>query len=389
MIAIVHGKIVTPEDIIEDRVLHVKDGRIQAIADDVSGADRVINAHGRYVMPGFVDIHSDSVEQLIRPRPTSHMDFELALKECERELLLRGITTIYHSISLYKNEFFGTSPLRTKDSVQKLSELIASIHERYHLIHHRFHLRIEIDNLEAFDIAEEMITAERVHMISFTDHTPGQGQYKDLAVYADALTKYHGKEIDTVGLDGILAYHKLKQTLSFEQLKALAELAHVHGIPVASHDDDTPEKLAVNRALGVDISEFPTSLDIARAARAAGFFTVVGAPNILRGNSHAGNMSAAEAVRDGCANALCSDYYPAAILHSIFSMHNQQGMPLCEMVAKATLGPAQAAQIDREFGSIEVGKRADLLIVDTLDGYPVITHVLVDGNPTARVEYRR
>ena len=389
MIAIVHGKIVTPEEIIEGKVLRIEDGRIQALADDVGSAERVIDAHGRYVMPGFIDIHSDCVEQLIQPRPTSQMDFELALKECERELLLRGITTIYHSISLYKDDFFGSSPLRTRDSVRKLSDLIASIHERYHLIHHRFHLRIEIDNLAALDIAKEMIAAGRVHMISFMDHTPGQGQYRDLAVYADALTKYNGKEIDTIGLEGILAYHKMKRTLSFEQLKALAELAHAHGLPVASHDDDTPEKLAVNRALGVDISEFPVSLDTARAARAAGFSTVVGAPNILRGSSHSGNMSAAEAVRDGCVDALCSDYYPAAILHSIFAMHNQHGAPLSEMVAKATLGPARAARIDREFGSIEAGKRADLLIVDALDGYPVITHVLVDGNPTARVEYRR
>ena len=389
MIAITNGRIVTPDKIIEGRVLHIEDGYIQAIADNLAGAGRVINAHDRYVMPGFIDIHSDAVEQLIQPRPTSQMDFELALKECERELLLCGITTIYHSISLYKDEFFGTSPLRTRDSVKRLSDLIASIHDRHHLIHHRFHLRIEIDNLDAYGIAKAMIESGRVHMISFMDHTPGQGQYRDLAVYADALAKYNGKEIGAVGLDSILDYHRQKRTLSFEQLKHLAALAHFHGLPVASHDDDTPEKLAVNHMLSVDISEFPISIETARAAREAGFLTVVGAPNILRGNSHSGNMSAAEAVLGDCADAICSDYYPAAILHSIFLMHSKHGVPLPEIVAKATLGPARAARIDREFGSIEVGKRADLLIVDLLDGYPVITHALVDGNPTARIEYRR
>lgn len=158
---------------------------------------------------------------------------------------------------------------------------------------------------------------------------------------------------------------------------------------MASHDDDTVQKLELNRQIGVDISEFPISLETARAAREKGFATVVGAPKILLGGSHSGNMSAAEAIRENCADILCSDYYPPAILHSIFAMWKQHGCGLPELVSKATRNPARAKGLDQDYGTVEVGKKADLLIVELLDDYPVITHVLVDGVPAVRMEYRR
>jgi alpha-D-ribose 1-methylphosphonate 5-triphosphate diphosphatase len=389
MIAIYNGRIVAPDSIIENKVLLIEDGRISAFAENCEDADRAIDAHGRYIVPGFIDVHSDKIEQFIQPRPTSEMDFELALKECERELLHMGITTIYHSLSLQREEFFGKSPLRTNANVRKISDLIENIHNRYHLIHHRFHLRIEIDNPEAFDIASEMIRGKRVQEISFMDHTPGQGQYRNLEIYEKSLAAYGGKEFEEVGMKGVLEYHRTKEYLSFEQLRELSELAHLNGIPVASHDDDTEDKLKVNRAIGVDISEFPILIETAKSAKREGFYTVVGAPNILLGGSHSGNMSASDAIREGCADILCSDYYPPAILHSIFIMNTMYNIPLWEMVNKATLMPAKAMKIDEDYGSIEIGKKADLLIIDVLDGYPVITQILVDGKTTSSVEYRR
>ena len=392
MIAITNGKIVTPDKVIEGKIMLLENGRIFGFCDsldDTEHIEKVVNAHGRYVLPGIIDVHSDKIEQYIQPRPTSQVDLEFALKICERDLLSAGITTMYHSISLFKDEIFGKSPLRTKDSVQKIADLIANIHLRNHLIHHRFHLRIEIDNLEAFDIARDMISQDKVHMISFMDHTPGQGQYNDLAMYHDAVIKYGGKEIETMGFDGILEHHKTKSMLSFEQLKELSALAHEKRITVASHDDDTDKKLALNKEIGVDISEFPTTLEVAKLAKEHGFYTVIGAANILRNGSHSGNLSAAVAVVYDCADIICSDYYPAAILHSIFMMHTKYGVPLPQMVNRATLNPAKATRTDMEYGSIEPGKKADLLIVDVLDGYPVITHVFVDGNTTSRIEYRR
>ena len=396
MIAIKNGRIITPEQIIEDKILLLNQDRIAGFADSLDGAEnvkRVVNAHGRYIMPGMIDVHSDKLEQYIQPRPTSQVDFEFGLKICERDLLGAGITTMYHSISLFGDEFFGSSPLRTKESVQKMADLIANIHLRNHLIHHRFHLRIEIDNLEACDIARDMIEQGKVQQISFMNHTPGQGQYRSMAAYQETVSKYNGKHngrgINTLSADELLEYHEKKPKLSFDQQKELARLAHGKGIPVASHDDDTREKLKENLDICVDISEFPINMETAKAAKSLGLYTVVGSANILRGSSHSGNLSAAEAVLQDCADIICSDYYPAAILHSIFYMHEKHGVPLPQMVNKTTLNPARAMRTDKDYGSLEKGKKADLLIVDVLDGYPVITHVFVDGNATSRIEYRR
>ena len=390
MIAIQNGRIVQPDRIIEGKVILIEGDRIHSIVDAVpEHTDKVINAHGRYVTPGFFDVHSDKIEQFILPRPTAQFDFELALKECERELLHLGITTIYHSLSLFKDEFFGKCPLRTRENVEKMALLIQDLHDRNHLIHHRLHLRIEIDNLDAYDITREMIEKKLVHEISFMDHSPGQGQYRNLAIYEKTISEYQGREIAEQGFEAVLEMHRNKEMLSFEQLKELCELAHANGITVASHDDDTEEKLRVNQKIGVDISEFPVKVEVAKAANRMGFFTVVGAPNILLGGSHSGNMSAGEAIKAGCADILCSDYYPPAILHSIFAMHKNYGVPLPDMINKATLNPARAMKLDKDYGSVEPGKKADLLIIDLLDGYPVITHVLVDGRTTSRVEYRR
>ena len=390
MIAIKNGRLVLPDEIVDGKVLVLEGDRIQSIADILPGnADKVIDAHGRFVTPGFIDIHSDRIEQFILPRPTARFDFELALKECERELLHQGITTMYHSLSLYKDERFGKSPLRTLKSVREMAELIRDIHDRFHLIHHRFHLRVEIDNLDAYDIARDMIAQGLIHEISFMDHSPGQGQYRDLAIYRQTLAKYQGCEAEEFDFEAFLAKEEIKDVLSFEQLQELCRMAHEHGIAVASHDDDTLEKLQVNREIGVDISEFPITVEAAKHANELGFVTVVGAPNILRGGAHSGNMSAADAIQAGCADILCSDYYPPSILHGVFMMYQKYGIPLPEMVNKASLNPAKAVGLGDEYGSIKPGKKADLLIIELLDGYPVITHVLVDGRTTSRVEYRR
>ena len=396
MIAIKNGKIVTPDAILEGKTMLIEHDRIFGFSESLASGDpveKVVNAHGRYIIPGLIDVHSDRIEQYISPRPTSQLDFEFGLKICERDLLGAGITTIYHSLSLFGDEFFGSSPLRTRENVEKLADLITGIHLRNHLIHHRFHLRIEIDNLEAYDIACDMIEQGKVHQISFMNHTPGQGQYRSLTLYRDAALKYNGnlggRDVGTMSTDELMEYHDNKPKLTNRQLRELTKLAHAKGIPVASHDDDTVEKLEENKKIGVDISEFPISMETAKTAKAYGFYTVVGSANIIRGSSHSGNMSAADAILEDCADIICSDYVPAAILHGIFLMHTKHGVPLPQIVNKATLNPAKAMRTDKDYGSIEAGKKADFLIVDILDGYPVITHTFVDGVAASRVEYRR
>jgi len=391
MIAIKNGKIITATGVLDNQILIIDKDRIQGIVNALPKIpmDQIIDARHHYIAPGFIDIHNDKIEQFICPRPTSIMNFDLAMNECERELLLQGITTIYHSLALFKDNFFGTSPLRTKENVMKLADLIQKRFEQSNLIRHRFHLRIEIDNLDSYDIAKTMILNHKVHEISFMDHTPGQGQYKNLEIYEKTISSYKGKEIETLGFDGVLNYHENKQTLSFEQLKELTELAHQNKITVASHDDDSLEKLMLNKKINVDISEFPITLEAAKHAKKLGFKTVAGAPNILLGGSHSGNMNASHAILENCIDILCSDYYPAAMLHSVFIMNQKEHVPLHEMINKVALNPASAMNINEDYGSIEIGKKADLLLINFENNFPVINQIFVDGKIVSTIEYRK
>lgn len=390
MLIIQNAEIVLPDEVKTGNALYVNGDRISKIGpltETPAAADEVIDAQGGYVFPGFIDIHSDYIEKTIAPRPSSVMDFAFALEECERELALHGVTTIYHSISSYKKDFFGTNPVRTQENFLKLNRIINDYRKGTPLIRHRFHLRYEIDNVAFFGMVRNFLAERGIDELSFMDHTPGQGQYRDLEVYAKALDGYSGEDYKKMGMAGVIKFHKEKKRLSFEQMKELTDLAHSRKIPVASHDDDCDAKLEVNRKLGVDISEFPITLDVARSAKRSGFYTVVGAPNILLGGSHSGNMNAGEAIAQGCADILCSDYYPQALLQSVFRMSGEGGVPLQDMVAKLTLNPARAMKIDADYGSLECGKKADMLIVRNHRGRPVITDVFVDGKKSLSVRY--
>ncbi len=391
MKAIKNGIIVKENEILNNKILVIKDDTIVDIVDSINeeNFDRIIDAHGRYVMPGMIDIHADKIEQFIQPRATAIMDFEFSLKECERELLLQGITTMYHSLSLLADDLFGSAEVRKKENVLKLSKLINDIHEKQHLIHHRLHLRLELDNLDGYDILKESIEKDAVHLISFMDHSPGQGQYKNIELYKKILESYKSKDVQELGAEKIVEAQMNKKMLSLEQLKEISKLAHEKNIAIASHDDDTIEKLAINEELQVDISEFPITIEVAKEAKKKGFATLAGAPNILLGGSHSGNLSAEQAILEDSIDILCSDYYPAALLSSVFIMHQKHNIPLYEMMNKVTLNPAKAVKIDKEYGSIEKGKKADLIIVELLDNYPVVTHTLVDGVQVSRIEYRK
>jgi Metal-dependent hydrolase involved in phosphonate metabolism len=396
MTAIKNGRIVTPQGIIEDKTLIIEGDRIVGLTepDKINaygfclGADDVVDARGRLVTPGFIDIHSDKIEQFIQPRPTAQMELGASLRECERDLLQLGITTIYHSLSLWNNDYFDLPPVRSKENVLKLASMIDEIHQRRHLIRHRLHLRLEIDNFDGYDIVSDMVHKKKVHEISFMDHSPGQGQYRNLEIYKKSVTRRGAKSIEAEGIENIVELHRRRPVIQFEKLAQLAREAHENGIAVASHDDDTEEKLEVNNDLGVDISEFPVTLETAKSAKRRGFHTVTGAPNILLGGSHSGNLSASEAILNDCADIICSDYYPPAILQGVFIMNRKYGIPLVDMINRVTLNPARAMRIDGEQGSIEPGKKADILIIGEQDGYPAVTHVFVDGKATFHVEYR-
>lgn len=392
MYLITNGIIITEEALLEGFHLLVQNDRIARIARKEElppTADmKVIDAAGGYIAPGLIDIHSDYIEHMTAPRPTSLMGFELGLRETERELVSHGITTMYHSLSIFKSVDYKYRPIREPENVRKLIQLIAGIHDVEHLVRHRFHARFEIDNLDQVDNLKSYIHEGKVNLVSFMDHTPGQGQYRDLEIYKATIRGYNRLTDDN--LAEIIENHQKKQKLTAEAIREIAELARAKNIAVASHDDDSLDKLDLVQSFGAAISEFPITLDIARRAKEKGLFTVAGAPNVILGGSHSGNLSAAEAIRDGCIDILCSDYYPAAMLHAVFQLADESAGDLAALFKLVTLNPARAVNVDADYGSIREGKKADLLIIERLKAtsFPVVTAVMVDGRLIQQTSYR-
>jgi len=387
---ITNGKIITENQILENHNLLIENGFITRINQEIPKNIpelQIINAQGDYVTPGMIDIHSDYIEHMAAPRPTSMMDFNMSIREMERELATHGITTMFHSLAMFKSAGFAHKPIRDPENVQKFIDLIDKIHEKQHLIRHRVHVRFEIDSISETENLKSFIKQRKVHLLSFMDHTPGQGQYRNLEVFTKTLKGYSNLSDDHI--EQIVNGHINKEKLTMNEIREITSLALETGIAVASHDDDTFAKLELVKAFGTTISEFPITLEIAQQARKMGMHTIAGAPNILLGGSHSGNLSAAEAILAGSIDILCSDYYPPAMLHSIFIMHEKYNCDLAEMFRLVTINPAKAVKFDHEIGSLSEGKKADLLIIKKInDNFPVVTSVFVDGKAILMTEYR-
>ena len=389
MYLLTNGRIVTEEEILEGYDILIENDKIRRIAErgtiKAIGVEK-IDVKKSYIAPGFIDIHSDYIENMASPRPTSVMDFNISLREAEKVLLNNGITTMFHSLSFYGLDLFEHKPVRKRENVIKLMDVINKIHNRKHLIRHRFHARVELDSIDEIENIKNYIKEGNVHLLSFMDHTPGQGQYRDIDMYRNILKGY--KDVSDEEIDKMVEERKNKATITVDTMKEMIKLAKEKNISIASHDDDTVQKVEFMKELGATISEFPITKEVAKEAQKCGMFTMAGAPNILLGKSHAGNLSAADAIQDKCIDILCSDYYPAAMLHSIFKLNEKYGINLCEAFKFVTINPAKAVKMDNLIGSIKEGKKADLLIIDKIDDVPVIKSVFVDGKITSRIDYR-
>lgn len=389
---IIHnGKIITEETILEGYAVVVEGEIIQSIIpqETVSAYTdaQLIDARGGYISPGFIDIHSDYIETIASPRPTSMMDFNISLREAEKILISHGITTMFHSLSFYREDVFTHKPMRNPNNIQRMVDAIDATHKELHLIRHRMHARFEIDNVDEIDTLVKNIEDGKVHLLSFMDHTPGQGQYRNLEVYRETLKGYRDISDDDVNV--LIAERQSTEFLTSEKIKEVADIAISKGIAIASHDDDEIQKLELVKSFGTTISEFPITLEVAKKAKEIGLHTIVGAPNVLLGGSHSGNLSAAEAVANDCVDILCSDYYPAALLHAIFDLHEKHGNDLHKMFMMVSLNPAKAVKMDDELGSIKPGKKADILVIERMeDGYSMLTTTMVNGALITTTHYR-
>ena len=371
-------RIVTPHSVIERGTAVTSDGRIASL---VGGRLRrgpgmeEIDGQGRILLPGFIDLHNDGIEQEIEPRPHAVFPLAIALASLESQLVAHGITTIFHSFSFMDGREGTLHSEGLEPAIRELNQL-----RRTGAIRHLVHARYEIVEVHHFERLQRLIDDRQVSLVSFMDHTPGQGQYLNVQGLVNYYVRKYHAELSAI--DAIIADRKRKagNPAVIETLERLAAHALHAGLPLASHDDDSPEKVARMKRLGVTISEFPVNMSAALAASQCGMHVAVGAPNVLRGLSTNGNLSALEAIGSNAVYILCSDYYSPSLLHSVFRLYRDRVMSLPDAVRMVTVQQARAAGMDSELGSLEVGKRADMILVSESEGSPSVVAAWVGGH---------
>jgi alpha-D-ribose 1-methylphosphonate 5-triphosphate diphosphatase len=379
-----NAKVITPDGVIEGGSVWVEDGMINEVGYGPEAAARmgeegglpgvqVLDADGAYVMPGIIDIHTDAMDAEIVPRTGADIPIAVAFNELERKMCGCGITTVFHSLHLgYEHAEDLSRSKYTREDVFREVKRAASGPT---LIHNKIHLRFEICGVGAYEQCLDLMRNGYVDVLSVMDHTPGQGQIRK--EYYKKYLAMQGKSVDQ--LEQLIEERISAPKVEGEMLQVMVAVAKELNIPVASHDDDTIAKVDQMVALGVDISEFPINMETAAYATRLGLYVAGGASNVLRGGSLSHNLDMTDAIRERVVGVLCSDYYPAAILHSIFKLHLEHGMPLHDAVNLATLHAAESVGLDVETGSLEPDKRADLVVVKLRGSLPVISKVMVNG----------
>lgn len=379
-----NATVVTPDEVLLNGTVRISEGVIAQIGNNIyEPGTPEIDAKDSVVMPGIIDMHTDALEMEINPRPRADMPIDVAFREMERKMSGCGFTTVFHSLHLgYKT---GEEAVRSRYSRREVFEKVHLLSQGQTLLKNKIHLRFEVSGLYAYDTCLELIDKGYVSLLSVMDHTPGQGQQSFDKFINYCMRNGKTKELAKKELEEVLARPKIEG----EKLATLVRLARENGISIASHDDDSVEKVKAMQSLGINICEFPINVATAKYAMSAGMHVVGGASNVLRGGSLSDNLNVREAIRDGYINMLCSDYYPPSILHSVWKLVAAGDLSWSEAVALTSLQPAKSVNMDDQTGSIEVGKRADLIIVKTVGGIPLVTHTIVDGNIVSQAAVKR
>lgn len=373
-------QIVLPDRVLEHGSIRIVDGLIAEVSDQAAPAhaQQQVNGRGLTAIPGVVDMHGDMIEQEAEPRTGKHLPLDLAIHALDRRLAATGVTTAYAAISFWEPESSTRKAERSGDRAAHLVEAVAQLRNQL-LIDLRVHARYEITTPVVAEPLRAALNAGQVHLLSLMDHTPGQGQYRDVERYVSSLAVYRGTSTDQLTAEAHARMRRTQEDDSYWLVAhELVALARQQGLPLASHDDDTPEKVELMYSMGVTMSEFPVALVAAQAARAYGMHVAMGAPNALRGVSHSGNLSARAAIAAGLVDLLAADYAPAAMIQAAWVLA-ANGSTLPEAVALITCNPADAVGLaDR--GRIIAGQRADLVLVEG-SVQPRVRATLRQGRP--------
>lgn len=330
---------------------------VEAVLDygTVSGA---YDLQDLLVVPGFVDLHSDAIEKEIEPRPGAAFPVKTALVNLDKKLAMSGITTMFHAIAFNEEALVGQ---RGTEMAANIIKTLGECEESLLSIDNLVHARYEITSFSSVDRILELMEKRLVQMLSLMDHSPGQGQFKSLEKWKEYHVPVY--DLSSMEADRIVAQQKEKKERCVERLEQLTKKAKELGILIASHDDDCKDKIDFMERLGITIAEFPLNVETAIYASSREMATGMGAPNVVRGKSQSGNISARELLKFGCCDFLCSDYHPTSMLQAVYKMHRELGLDLAHAFSFITSTPARVSGL-HDRGRIEKGCLADIIVID-------------------------
>lgn len=351
------ARIVLRDRVIENGWLALEGDRIAEVGEG-RAPEGATSLAGDMLIPGLIELHTDHLESHIQPRPKVHWPIDAALQSYDLQIAGSGITTVYDCLRVGVD---ADNEDEAGDRVIAVAEAIGRAAAAGILrAEHHTHLRCEVCSHDVIVALDRFLARCPAALISIMDHTPGQRQFRDLE---KLRTYYRGKlSMSESELEAFFAERiALHEANADTHRRAIVERAHKAGIALASHDDTTLEHVAESLADGVAIAEFPTTAEAAKASTEGAIAVMMGAPNIIRGGSHSGNVAAVELAEAGTLDVLSSDYVPASLLHAAFELPRLvPRISLPDAVATVTANPAAAAGLD-DRGEIAVGSRADLV----------------------------
>jgi alpha-D-ribose 1-methylphosphonate 5-triphosphate diphosphatase len=351
--------------------LLLRDGLIAAVDEGASHLPQAQDLGGDYLLPGLVELHTDNLEKHMSPRPGVDWPSASAVLTHDAQIVAAGITTVFDALSIGDINPRGRRMQQLPAMIEAIAASEAAGQTR---AEHRLHLRCELCHPDALTIYRDLVEHPLVALVSVMDHSPGQRQFAKVEKYREYyMGKYH---LSPAEMEEFLQEQIANsRQYSDRQRQAIVEDCHSRGISVASHDDATLAHVQESADFGMAIAEFPTTLEAARASHERGLKVLMGAPNVVRGGSHSGNIAAAELAQHGVLDILSSDYYPASLLHAAWLLAGQDNdYDLPAAIATVSRAPTRAAGMD-DRGEIRVGLRADLVQARAHGQQPVIQQV--------------
>lgn len=366
--------------ILEDDIIHGTlrfDAKgILNIDDAITGLPNAIDVEGDFVAPGLVEMHTDNMEKHFVPRPGVFWPNGLAAALAhDAQMAAAGVTTVYDSICA--GSIYGEKDYRREIFGKVIDAVAEGVDKNAFRIDHAIHIRCELTGDELVSDIEPYMDHALIRLGSLMDHTPGRRQWRNL----ENLRRYNigsGEKTPEQHEEDVAMRMDIGPRNMERNWPIVVDMFKARNIPIATHDDTTEDDVVMGLESGAVISEFPTTVEAADAARRHGLATIMGAPNIVRGGSHSGGVAASELARLDLLDGLSSDYVPTSLLQAVVKLNKDLALPLHDTMAMVTWKVADMVGL-KDRGRLKAGLRSDVLRFRVLDGTPIVRNLWSNG----------